>query len=79
MLILYSEKKVGCFRLALSLYNIKNCYYFKAVLYEGCNINESCTTMPVTDNYCRAKEIFDILTENAVFPCHLYNVIDELI
>ncbi len=66
------------YEIRISLIKEKNTYSFRSVLYKKENIVDICITPPITDDIEKAREIFCILTKNKVFPCHMCNIIDEL-
>jgi hypothetical protein len=78
-MILKSKKiLVESFVLIEYLCSENNFYYFKSELYENDMLTDSSYTMALTDSIKRAKNIYNILVDNQVFPCHLHYIIDEM-
>lgn len=63
----------------ISMHSENNVYSFSSILKKEEQIIEYCKTKGITNDFDRACAIFKVLKENEVFPCHLYNVVDELI
>ena len=79
--MIVKEKSITIQNFKLIIYEIEenNLFYIKAELYGAdFNLIDKCETPAITQDINKANSIFDILVENNVFPCHLYNVIDEI-
>ncbi len=66
-------------KVLISMHSKENIFYFSSALINNKRVVEYCETKGITDDFDKAGSIFKVLSENKVFPCHLHNVIDELI
>ncbi len=79
MTVFTSKVTDGCYEVYTSLLCKDGAYSYKSALYSEGEEIDNCVTPSVTDNLKTAEEIFDVLIRNKVFPCHVMNIIDDIL
>ncbi len=69
------KEDIGVF---ISMHNEEDVFCFSSALVDKGKVVEFAKTKGITDNFDEACRIFKCLSENKVYPCHLHNVIDEM-